>query len=54
MSAMQECLLTALVTFSPILLAMLIGAICWAVRYGKRRKEAMDATWEEIYDDDEY
>lgn len=50
MSLFEEVRLTFLVSLGPILLALLIGAVCWAVY--RRRKHAMDADWEAIYDDE--
>ena len=52
MSLFEEVGLTFLVSLEPILLACAIGAVCWGVRYYKRRKHAMDADWEAIYDDE--
>lgn len=39
MSALEEVALTAAVSLSPIWIACVIGAICWAINYNKRRKE---------------
>ena len=39
MTALQEVALTAAVALSPIWIACLIGAVCWAISYSKRRKE---------------
>ena len=39
MTALQEVALTAAVALSPIWLSCLIGAVCWAIRYNKRRKK---------------
>ena len=52
MSLFEEVGLTFLVSLGPILLALLIGAVCWVVSYWRRRKHAMDADWEAIYDDE--
>lgn len=52
MSLFEEVGLTFLVSLGPILLALLICAVCWAVSFWRRRKHAMDADWEAIYDDE--
>ena len=33
MGVLKEVMLTALIGLSPILIALVIGAICWAARY---------------------
>lgn len=33
MGVLKEVMMTALIGLSPILIAMVIGAICWAARY---------------------
>ncbi len=35
MTAFQECLLEALLAYGPIILACVIGAICWLARHVK-------------------
>ena len=52
MSLFEEVGLTFLVSLGPILLALLIGAVCWAVSYWRRRKYAMGADWEALNDDE--
>lgn len=52
MSLFEEVRLTFLVSLWPILLVCAIGAVCWAVSFWRRRKHAMDADWEAIYDDE--
>ena len=39
MSALEEVARTIAVAFSPIWIACLIGAVCWAISYSTRRKE---------------
>lgn len=38
MKPIAECLLTALVVFSPILLCCFAGAILWAIRYARKNR----------------
>ena len=35
MTLLQEILRTTLITFGPILIACVVGAICWAARHMK-------------------
>lgn len=38
MKPIAECLLTALVVYSPILLCCFAGAILWAIRYARKNR----------------
>lgn len=48
---MKEMLLTLAVAGSPMWLALIIGAVCWAVTRGRRQYRAWKAAQEEAFGD---
>ena len=57
MTPYEECGLEALLTYGPIILALLIGAVCWVVKQVRRERQAWREAceeYEEVMTDDEW